>query len=237
MGLARMGGRKHVIVFHCEFSVKRAPTFAKHFRSKDRSLNGHVYPKIHYPEVYVLEGGYSGYYNAFPAHCEPSAYVRMDDPAHQRARASELNDFRRWNRTRSYTYGEFQRISASNKDSSSGTSSQAPSHSRPMSTDTAMGMLSQQQKNGTGAANGGIPRRPPLSTLHTLAEDGDSSCASAFSSEADPIGDSPCPPAGGKMMLSMMQFGSTRGGSGSGGAHAGRGMQRALTSAFVGGGR
>ena len=55
-------GRKRILVFHCEFSVKRAPTFAKHLRSKDRSMNGHVYPNIHYPEVYILEGGYSGYY-------------------------------------------------------------------------------------------------------------------------------------------------------------------------------
>jgi len=46
------GMGKTILIFHCEFSVKRAPTFAKHLRSKDRSMNGHVYPKIHYPEVY-----------------------------------------------------------------------------------------------------------------------------------------------------------------------------------------
>ena len=59
-------GRKRVLVFHCEFSRKRAPTFAKHLRSKDRSMNGHVYPNIHYPEVYILEGGYAEYYSRFP---------------------------------------------------------------------------------------------------------------------------------------------------------------------------
>jgi hypothetical protein len=37
-------------------------TSAKHLRSSDRALNHHVYPKIHYPEVYILEGGYSQYY-------------------------------------------------------------------------------------------------------------------------------------------------------------------------------
>ena len=38
--------------------------------------------------------------------CEPRGYVTMDDPVHSRARAADLNQFRQWNRTRSYTYGE-----------------------------------------------------------------------------------------------------------------------------------
>ena len=25
-------------------------------------MNNHVYPKIHYPEVYILEGGYNQYF-------------------------------------------------------------------------------------------------------------------------------------------------------------------------------
>jgi len=29
-------------------------------------MNAEVYPAVHYPEVYILEGGYSGYYNTFP---------------------------------------------------------------------------------------------------------------------------------------------------------------------------
>ncbi|KAJ2957148.1 hypothetical protein NUW54_g14619 [Trametes sanguinea] len=61
--------KKTILVFHCEFSVKRAPTFAKHLRSKDRALNNHVYPKVHYPEVYILEGGYSQYSSGASAAC------------------------------------------------------------------------------------------------------------------------------------------------------------------------
>lgn len=57
--------RKRVLVFHCEFSKKRAPTFAKHLRSKDRLMNGQVYPSVHYPELYILEGGYAQYYGQF----------------------------------------------------------------------------------------------------------------------------------------------------------------------------
>ncbi|CAG8578035.1 6798_t:CDS:2 [Acaulospora colombiana] len=34
------------------------PNSAKHFRAKDRQRNVQEYPKLHYPEVYILEGGY-----------------------------------------------------------------------------------------------------------------------------------------------------------------------------------
>jgi hypothetical protein len=39
---------------------------AKHLRSRDRTLNGALYPKIFYPEVYILEGGYCGFYRSRP---------------------------------------------------------------------------------------------------------------------------------------------------------------------------
>lgn len=208
-------GRKRVLVFHCEFSAKRAPTFAKHMRSKDRSMNGHNYPNIHYPEVYILEGGYSAYFTQFADRCEPPAYVRMDDPAHQRARASELNDFRRWNRTRSFTYGELQRASAG-VASGSATSGAQASSARPVSTDSHM-------LGGNGSTQaGGAGRRPPLSTLQTLTEDGDSS----FASEPD-ASDSPCPPAGSRIAPLMMSSMAT-------GGMKPRGMQRALTTALIG---
>ncbi|ORY24381.1 hypothetical protein BCR39DRAFT_323623 [Naematelia encephala] len=101
-------GEQVVLVFHCEFSAKRAPTFAKHLRSRDRSLNGHLYPKIYYPEVYILEGGYSGFYSARPHRCDPQGYTPMDDPRHFDRRDSDLHDFRKFSRTRSFTYGETQ---------------------------------------------------------------------------------------------------------------------------------
>jgi len=93
-------------------------------RAKDRALNGHVYPNIHFPEVYILLGGYNAFWSVFPVSsqvigrvslhrlshmqgvCEPRGYVTMDDPIHSRTRAADLNQFRQWNRTRSYTYGE-----------------------------------------------------------------------------------------------------------------------------------
>ncbi|KAG8963569.1 cell division cycle- protein [Tulasnella sp. 419] len=98
------GEKRTVIVFHCEFSAKRAPTFAKQFRSTDRKMNLDKYPKVHYPEVYILQGGYKGYYDRHAVRC--TGYVPMDAPEHIRARHEHLNKFRRWDRTKSYTYGE-----------------------------------------------------------------------------------------------------------------------------------
>ncbi|KAL7419639.1 m-phase inducer phosphatase [Cryptotrichosporon argae] len=97
-----------VLIFHCEFSLKRAPTFAKHLRSRDRQLNGAIYPKIYFPELYILEGGYSSFYKTCAPRCEPQAYVPMDDPRHFQRRDSDLHDFRKFSRTRSFTYGETQ---------------------------------------------------------------------------------------------------------------------------------
>ncbi|WWD16520.1 hypothetical protein CI109_100947 [Kwoniella shandongensis] len=99
-------GEQVVLVFHCEFSAKRAPTFAKHLRSRDRLINNALYPKIFYPEVYILEGGYCGFYQTQPDRCDPKGYTPMDDPKHFERRNSDLHDFRKFSRTRSFTYGE-----------------------------------------------------------------------------------------------------------------------------------
>ena len=82
---------------------------AKHLRARDRALNHHVYPRIHYPEVYILKGGYSAYFTRSALFAEPRAYVRMDDPQFARDRRQDLDAFRvksRFGRTRSYAYGE-----------------------------------------------------------------------------------------------------------------------------------
>jgi M-phase inducer tyrosine phosphatase len=65
-----------VFVFHCEFSQVRGPSLVGFFREIDRSMN--VYPKLHYPNVYILDGGYSEFYHAFPECCL-GGYVRMFD--------------------------------------------------------------------------------------------------------------------------------------------------------------
>ncbi|KAJ7090034.1 hypothetical protein C8R43DRAFT_1172447 [Mycena crocata] len=167
--------RKTILVFHCEFSAKRAPTFAKHLRAKDRALNNHVYPKIHYPELYILEGGYCQYFQTSSSRCLPQAYVTMDDPIHTASRDGGLDQLRRtkFGRHKSYAYGD-----GANKIST----------------------LSQQQpKRNTvpagpasifAAATAARTRRG--SSLTTLAEDGNVT-ADAEDTDED-LGDSPCPP-------------------------------------------
>jgi len=71
-------------------------------------MNHHVYPKIHYPEVYILEGGYCAYFKASKERCRPQAYVTMDDPNHASSRREDLDQFRkaRFGRHKSYAFGE-----------------------------------------------------------------------------------------------------------------------------------
>lgn len=57
---------KTIIIFHCEFSKKRGPETAKELRKADRATNTRSYPALHYPEVYILEGGYCEFFKKQP---------------------------------------------------------------------------------------------------------------------------------------------------------------------------
>lgn len=104
--------RKPVLVFHCEFSCKRAPSMALALRQADRALAAD-YPNCHYPELYVLQGGYCAFFKRFQSICEPAAYVEMDDPAYQNQRSAELNGFRKqFARHRSFAYGDSKKTEA-----------------------------------------------------------------------------------------------------------------------------
>ncbi|GAA5931441.1 putative tyrosine protein phosphatase MIH1 [Sporobolomyces koalae] len=104
-----------VLIFHCEFSAKRAPTSAKHLRNVDRVRNAAEYPRVHYPEVYVLQGGYEAFYRAYPERCS-GGYVVMDHPEHDAKRSVNLDKFRKqkgvFNRASSFTFGQAQHASA-----------------------------------------------------------------------------------------------------------------------------
>ncbi|XP_039555128.1 M-phase inducer phosphatase 2-like isoform X9 [Passer montanus] len=81
-------GKRVILIFHCEFSVERGPRMCKFLREKDRSC--HEYPQLHYPELYVLKGGYREFFFQFPGHCEPRDYRPMEHPAFK----EELRQFR-----------------------------------------------------------------------------------------------------------------------------------------------
>ncbi|KAI9207552.1 Rhodanese-like domain-containing protein [Polychytrium aggregatum] len=84
-----------VIIFHCEFSSQRAPKMALYLRSFDRENNLHNYPHIHYPEIYILTGGYKAFYKAYKERCEPQNYVPMAASSFNKDCTAELSNRRK----------------------------------------------------------------------------------------------------------------------------------------------
>jgi M-phase inducer tyrosine phosphatase len=58
-----------ILVFHCEFSEVRAPSLWRMLREFDRKFNLHHWPKLCFPEMYLLEKGFSAFYKNFPELC------------------------------------------------------------------------------------------------------------------------------------------------------------------------
>jgi len=69
--------KRLIIIFHCEFSSNRAPETLRALRKLDRALNIDKWPHLNYPELYLLEGGYSAFWSKYPELCEPQGYVKM----------------------------------------------------------------------------------------------------------------------------------------------------------------
>ncbi len=76
---------KALLIFHCEYSAHRAPIMAKFIRNKDRAVNSEQYPKLTYPELYILDGGYSSFFQDYRPRCFPQNYVEMDAKEHAQA--------------------------------------------------------------------------------------------------------------------------------------------------------
>lgn len=74
-----------LLIFHCEYSVHRAPLTAKFIRNHDRNVNAAQYPRLSYPEMYILDGGYSKFFAQHPSKCYPQNYVEMNDQRHEQA--------------------------------------------------------------------------------------------------------------------------------------------------------
>jgi M-phase inducer tyrosine phosphatase len=79
---------KALLIFHCEYSAHRAPIMAKFIRNKDRAVNSERYPYLTYPELYILDGGYSSFFKDHRPRCFPQNYVEMEAKEH--AQACEL---------------------------------------------------------------------------------------------------------------------------------------------------
>ena len=76
---------KALLIFHCEYSAHRAPIMAKYIRNKDRVMNADRYPSLTYPELYILDGGYSSFFKDYRLRCFPQDYVEMEAKEHAQA--------------------------------------------------------------------------------------------------------------------------------------------------------
>lgn len=92
---------KTLLIFHCEYSAHRAPIMyvfnglcmvfadigyrAKFVRHRDRASNSHRYPLLTYPELYILDGGYSSFFTDHSFRCFPQSYVEMGAKEHANA--------------------------------------------------------------------------------------------------------------------------------------------------------
>jgi hypothetical protein len=65
-----------VIVFHCEFSSQRGPKMWQFVRKLDRHLNMEEYPKLDFPQIFVLKGGYDQFVRDHAALCTPIGSYR-----------------------------------------------------------------------------------------------------------------------------------------------------------------
>lgn len=104
-----IGGRS-LLIFHCEYSAHRAPLMARHVRAEDRTVNAEFYPRLTYPEVYILDGGYSGFFSTFRGRCFPPEYVEMSDEKHQRTCEREMGRLKArkggLNRAQTFAFGQ-----------------------------------------------------------------------------------------------------------------------------------
>uniref|UniRef100_A0A182J052 protein-tyrosine-phosphatase n=1 Tax=Anopheles atroparvus TaxID=41427 RepID=A0A182J052_ANOAO len=89
--------RRHIIVFHCEFSSERGPKLSRFLRNHDRILNENSYPALYYPEMYLLHGGYKEFFKAHADLCDPIAYRPMLDPEYGDAYRHFRAKSRSWN--------------------------------------------------------------------------------------------------------------------------------------------
>ncbi|ELQ32316.1 hypothetical protein OOU_Y34scaffold01191g4, partial [Pyricularia oryzae Y34] len=80
--------------FEYEYHVYRAPVMARYVRAADRMANCEYYPQLDYPEIHILEGGYSIFFKEYRNRCYPQTYVEMSAPEHKLTCERELGRLR-----------------------------------------------------------------------------------------------------------------------------------------------
>jgi len=92
---------RKVIIFYCEFSSKRGPTTLRYLRELDRKANLVSYPRLDYPNLYLLDGGYKKIYEYSSLYCEPQQYVTMRDKKFKEEKQKGMTALKSWNKNKS----------------------------------------------------------------------------------------------------------------------------------------
>ncbi|XP_072095088.1 cell division cycle 25 homolog d isoform X2 [Mobula birostris] len=101
--------RRTVIIVHCEFSSQRGPSVCRSLRRIDRNVN--QYPRLCFPELYILKDGYKQFFQQFEMLCEPRGYVQM----HSKDYREELLSARRKARLVSGRHRQKELFKAANR--------------------------------------------------------------------------------------------------------------------------
>ncbi|XP_053388571.1 M-phase inducer phosphatase 1-like [Mercenaria mercenaria] len=100
----------HVLIFHCEFSTERGPKMYRFLRSLDREINKDNYPRLNFPEIYLLEGGYiENIRKAFFYTCKEQCFPQTYKPMLHKEHKDELRHFRV--KSKSWSAGDIPRQS------------------------------------------------------------------------------------------------------------------------------
>ncbi|THC99141.1 hypothetical protein EYZ11_001392 [Aspergillus tanneri] len=97
------------LVLHCEYSAHRAPIMAKYIRHRDRAYNVDHYPQLTYPDLYILEGGYSAFFADHRSLCYPQNYVEMSAKEYEYACERGLGKVKqrsKLNRAQTFAFGQ-----------------------------------------------------------------------------------------------------------------------------------
>lgn len=97
------------LILHCEYSAHRAPIMAKYIRHHDRAINVDTYPHLTYPDMYILDGGYSSFFASHSIRCYPQNYVEMSAKEHEFACERGLGKVKqrsKLNRAQTFAFGQ-----------------------------------------------------------------------------------------------------------------------------------
>ncbi|KAF9561638.1 cell division cycle- protein [Mortierella alpina] len=156
--------KRVLLIFHCEFSSERGPRMARHLRNQDRAANASHYPAVFYPEVYVMKGGYSTFFQENKSYCWPEAYVEMQDEKHSQEFETHRRNFQReFSRTASKGFLGME----SKKNSSTTNTNNNNNNDTVPSSSSSSPSISFSAKNDITAAGSTLEDPSPTTVVNT----------------------------------------------------------------------